>query len=303
MKRFLLPAALVLASVIPSASFPTTASAASMTAPSEQSHRNSGNGRGNSGNSGGNHRNSGNQHSSRPGGNSSNRPGNNASRPGGNKPNNNKPNSGNRPNNGNHGSSAPRPGSAGKPGGNASSAPRPGSHATPPTAHKPTPGHHHGGFAPLPPPPPRPVRLVHSRPIPTPSILGLALGSLFDFGVRSLISTGYNVVSYVDNVVNLSNVAQAGVVWPEATFFYGSRGLDSARFSYTTGAPETFTYDTAFARLSQLYGAPESFSKVGWSQSATWWSSNMATYVTLSFSPATTPNGVQLYVTNLVYGR
>ena len=271
------------------------------------------------------HRQSSNIQQVRPGGgNSSDRPGgnrpdngNSQARPGGNsqgRPGGNRP-GGNRPGGGN---SMDRPGGNGnRPGGN-----RPGhgwnpGHGGPgnnyrPSNSVPPPGA--GGYRPsyrpprqyrwerpVPPPPPRYAYVRVGVPT-IGDILGLAFGSLIDYGINSLINTGYQVVGTYNDVVYLNNVTQFGITWPEASMYYGPSGLRGARFQYGSYSPTDYRYRSAYSQLCAIYGQPVSVTNTGYVTTATWWGGNNTGYITLQYGPGVNQTGARMYYTDLIYG-
>lgn len=237
-------------------------------------------------------------------GNSSTRPGNGSTRPGSSTPrpgNNTKP----RP-----GSSLPRPGSGSNHGNRpGNSLPRPGSgghHASRPTP-PPRPAYRppvlYRWERPLPPPPPR-YNYVRVGVPSIGSVLGLAFGSLIDYSIGSLINSGYTISStYGGNTVYLSNVAQYGVTWPEATLFYIDGGLSGARFQYGSYSPTDYRFMTAYGQLCATYGEPVSYTNNNGYPVATWWGGNNTGYITLQYGPGVTNTGATMYYTDLIYGN
>ncbi len=239
---------------------------------------------------------------SRPG--NSNRQGNsNGNRPGGNRPGHN--NNGNRPGNNNsanrpggnrpgHGNNGYRPG-GNCPGGNYRppvSAPRPGAGAWNRPAHRPW-------ARPLPPPPPRPARIYAVNPIAP--VLGMVYGTLINAAVNQLVGAGYNIASYTNDAIILSNVSQLGFNWPAATLYYAANGFNRSRFQYFTNYLDLARYNALYASLSSLYGYPVNV-VTGPTYSATWWGGGQTGYVTISCAPGTNQYGQYGYFTDLIYG-
>ncbi|MDE5796404.1 MAG: hypothetical protein K2H75_04785, partial [Muribaculaceae bacterium] len=183
-----------------------------------------------------------------------------------------------------------RPGNNYRPGHNhGTSLPRPGNN-----------GHYgHAHWNPLPPPPPRPTHINHYYNV-RPSFLGLTLGTMFDVGLNTLINGGFNVVYAADNIMGLTNVNQFGVLWPEASFFYGPAGMTGARFQRITPLWDDWAFNTAYAQLTTLYGQPESITRTRNSLSAIWWTGGNS-YVTLNCGPAA--NGLTGFATDLIFGN
>lgn len=251
---------------------------------------------GNSGNTG----NSGQRPGNNPGnsGNQNSRPGNNPGHNQGNSQGNRPGNNGNH--NGNHSGGATRPGN--NPGHNAVNRPgsmRPGHPAAP---HHSTPPPHRPVFATrwTPPRPPRGWR--PGKLYPTFStVLGITFGSALDLSLNYLLNNGYNVYSYGNNVVYLNNVSQLNLLWPDASLYYGSRGLDRGEFVYSTSYYDTMRYNDAYARLVASYGAPVSVSYPS-NGMQTCWFGNDGRFVTLQYMPATGADGILRYYTTLSFG-
>lgn len=243
---------------------------------------------------GGNH-NGGN----RPGSN----PGHNPGRPDGNRPGNNGNNGNNRP-----GHNPGRPGHDFGHGGN-----RPGHNPGRPGDHRPGYGRPGGPHHFAPPPhrphyarpwaPPRPPRGWRpGRVYPTFStVLGITFGSAFDISLAYLLNNGYNVYSYGNNIVYLNNVNQLNLLWPDASLYYGSRGLDRGEFIYSTSYYDTMRYNEAYARLVAAYGAPVSTSYPS-NGMQTCWFGNDGRFVTLQFLPTYGADGIMRYYTTLSFG-
>lgn len=262
--------------------------------PGHNSGRPDGNRPGNNGNNGnhnGNHR---------PGSN----PGHNPGRPDGNRPGNN----GNHNGNNRPGHNPGRPGHDFGHGGN-----RPGHNPGRPGDHRPGYGRPGGPHHFAPPPhrphyarpwaPPRPPRGWRpGRVYPTFStVLGITFGSAFDISLAYLLNNGYNVYSYGNNIVYLNNVNQLNLLWPDASLYYGSRGLDRGEFIYSTSYYDTMRYNDAYARLVAAYGAPVSTSYPS-NGMQTCWFGNDGRFVTLQFLPTYGADGIMRYYTTLSFG-
>lgn len=246
-----------------------------------------GGGRGNGGNRGG----GGQQSPSRPSpghnpGNNSGggqRPGNN---PGGYRPNNP---GGQRP--GNPGGGGQRPSNPGHQPGHNPGRPM---HSTPPP-HRP---HYASPWsAPRPPHGWRPGRVY-----PTFStILGITFGTALNLSLDYLYNNGYNVYSYGNNVVYLSNVNQLNLIWPDATLYYSGGGLDRGEFIYATSYYDTMRYNEAYARLVAAYGAPVSTSYPSNGMQTCWFGYD-GRFVTLQYAPGYGADGIMRYYTTLSFG-
>lgn len=266
--------------------------------PGHNSGRPDGNRPGNNGNNGnhnGNHR---------PGSN----PGHNPGRPDGNRPGNNGNHNGNNRPGHNPGHNPGRPGHDFGHGGN-----RPGHNPGRPGDHRPGYGRPCGPHHFAPPPhrphyarpwaPPRPPRGWRpGRVYPTFStVLGITFGSAFDISLAYLLNNGYNVYSYGNNIVYLNNVNQLNLLWPDASLYYGSRGLDRGEFIYSTSYYDTMRYNEAYARLVAAYGAPVSTSYPS-NGMQTCWFGNDGRFVTLQFMPTYGADGIMRYYTTLSFG-
>lgn len=153
---------------------------------------------------------------------------------------------------------------------------------------------------PMPVRPPRPVVHVHAPRIN--SVLGLAFGSLINAGVNALIGAGYNVLGTANNSIYLGNVNRYGVVWPEATIFYGNNGMTGARFQYGSRTPGYNRWETAYAQLCSEFGAPVESSYSNGQRTVTWWGGYNTGYITLRYS-ADYDAGYPVYYTDLIYGN
>lgn len=266
--------------------------------PGHNSGRPDGNRPGNNGNNGNHNGNN------RPGSN----PGHNPGRPDGNRPGNNGNHNGNNRPGHNPGNNPGRPGHDFGHGGN-----RPGHNPGRPGDHRPGYGRPGGPHHFAPPPhrphyarpwaPPRPPRGWRpGRVYPTFStVLGITFGSAFDISLAYLLNNGYNVYSYGNNIVYLNNVNQLNLLWPDASLYYGSRGLDRGEFIYSTSYYDTMRYNEAYARLVAAYGAPVSTSYPS-NGMQTCWFGNDGRFVTLQFLPTYGADGIMRYYTTLSFG-
>lgn len=272
-------------------------------------------GRGNGGNRGG----GGHQSPSRPGNNSSGgqRPGSNPGG-GGQRPGNPGAPGGPGNNSGNPGGGQ-RPGNPGNPGGghrpNNPGGQRPGNHGPQPGHNPgPQPGHNPGRPMHAAPPPHRPhyaspwsaPRPPHGwrpgRVYPTFStILGITFGTALNMSLNYLYNNGYNVYSYGNNVVYLSNVNQLNLLWPDATLYYSGGGLDRGEFVYATSYYDTMRYNEAYARLVAAYGAPVSTSYPSNGMQTCWFGYD-GRFVTLQYAPIYGADGIMRYYTTLSFG-
>ena len=184
------------------------------------------------------------------------------------------------------------------------SAPRPGVGATP------SPGRYSGirpprlnrWERPLPPPP---SRVQYVAPIGAPTIsgiLGLTFGTLINYGVNSLLNAGYNVAGTWDNSIYLNNVTQFGLIWPQATVYYGNNGMNGARFQITSFAANTASFNAAYNAICAAYGMPVSSTNYNGTMTRVWWGGNNTGYITLQFGPGYNEIGQSVFYTDLIYG-
>lgn len=170
---------------------------------------------------------------------------------------------------------------------------------------------------PVAPPPARPHRPAHfygfKRPVPPPSwrpgprplfstVLGLAFGSAISAGIDALISGGYVVDGYSNNMVYVNNAVQLNMRWPYAALQYNPGGyLESSQFVYDSPRMDLSRYRAAFNRLVALYGAPVTNHQSGINMSATWWGAG-GQYVTLTFDCRPSYAGPDRFFTTLSFG-
>ncbi len=224
--------------------------------------------------------------------------------------NNHRPDNNGRPNIGNGNNH--RPGNNGhRPGIGNGNNHRPGNNG-----HRPGIGHHPAPRPPHVAPPHRPYRPVmarpHHRPMPPRGwrpagripvirgILGLTFGSAINISLDYLLSSGYNVDGYTNDIVYLRNVSAMNYVWTDGALYYGTHGLDASSFYYSTPRYDLARYNNVYNSLVATYGMPVSVSNTPGSIGATWFGGNNG-YITLSFG-SNTMNGRLRYLTTLTYG-
>ena len=182
--------------------------------------------------------------------------------------------------------------------------------------HRPGIGHHPAPRPPHVAPPHRPYRPVmarpHHRPMPPRGwrpagripvirgILGLTFGSAINISLDYLLSSGYNVDGYTNDIVYLRNVSAMNYVWTDGALYYGTHGLDASSFYYSTPRYDLARYNNVYNSLVATYGMPVSVSNTPGSIGATWFGGNNG-YITLSFG-SNTMNGRLRYLTTLTYG-
>ena len=193
-------------------------------------------------------------------------------------------------------------------------------------AHAPNHGHHAGLVAgrpgmQLPPAPPRrPLAPVfnashYRRPLAPPSvyrpryhinplqsILGFTYGTALAASLNALNRIGCQIDGYANNSVYLRNVTALNYVWPDATLFYNNGYLAASSFSYSTSHFDLTRYNSVYARLTNMYGAPASVTNGRDAVSATWWGYDNQ-YVTLSVQRQKSIGGTLRYYTSLVMGN
>ena len=265
----------------------------------------------------GNHKN--NSNNNRGGHSSSHNTRPNSSRPSNRRPNiipakdntNHRPDNNGRPNVGNGNNNHHPENNGHRPGVGNGNNHRPGNNG-----HRPGIGHHPAPRPPHVAPPHRPYRPVmarpHHRPMPPRGwrpagripvirgILGLTFGSAINISLDYLLSSGYNVDGYTNDIVYLRNVSAMNYVWTDGALYYGTHGLDASSFYYSTPRYDLARYNNVYNSLVATYGMPVSVSNTPGSIGATWFGGNNG-YITLSFG-SNTMNGRLRYLTTLTYG-
>ncbi len=206
------------------------------------------------------------------------------------RPNTHRPGS-NKPGNGNVGNH--RPGNNGfRPGTNHK--PRPPYLAPTHRPHRPI--MHRPHHRPLPPPGWRP----HGRIPVVRGILGLTFGTAIGISLDYLLSSGYTVDGYSNDVVYLRNVSALNYIWTDAALYYGTGGLDASSFYYSTPRYDLARYNNVYNSLVATYGTPISMNNSVNSIGATWFGGNNG-YITLSFGANNMGSGLR-YLTTLTFG-
>ncbi len=155
-------------------------------------------------------------------------------------------------------------------------APRPG-HNGPAFVHRPI--HHAPWTRPVPPPAWRPRRGAPALS----AVLGVTFGTALNVALNYLVNNGYTINSYGNNAVYLNNVNMFGVLWPEATMFYGNGGLERSEFYYSTPYPDMMRYNSLYSTLTRTYGVPLNIINNAAGRGATWFAPNRG-YITLQYS-------------------
>lgn len=151
-------------------------------------------------------------------------------------------------------------------------------------------------------PPPRHYAYYHGFPTLN-TILGVALGTAINIGINSLLTNGYTITGYGNDVVYLSNVPQLNYNWPDATMYFNGGNLSASEFIYSTPYYNIDRYNNVYNRLISVYGTP--YNVVPYSTSgasATWWGPG-GQFITLQFAPRYANNGSLRYFTTLSFGN
>lgn len=152
------------------------------------------------------------------------------------------------------------------------------------------------------------MRPIH-RPVPPPSwrpipgarafagFLGMTLGTAINISLDYLYNHGYAVDGYDSDVVYLRNVRELDMNWPDATLYYGPGGLVASQYMHSTSYFDMSRYNTAYYRLTQLYGMPAAST----GSSCTWFGPN-GSYIQLEYRQLNTIGGYPAYFTTLQFG-
>lgn len=175
---------------------------------------------------------------------------------------------------------------------------------------------HHIHRPPVAPPPHRPYRPAHffgfHRPVPPPAwrpgprplfstVLGLTFGTALSVGIDALITGGYAVDGYTDDMVYVNDAVQLNMRWPFGVLRYDNGLLTGSEFAYSSDWRDLNRYNMAYARLSSLYGPPVSAYNNGNDISATWWGPG-GQYIILRFDYRAPVSGRNRYFTTLSFG-
>ncbi|MDE6644187.1 MAG: hypothetical protein K2K27_08835 [Muribaculaceae bacterium] len=178
---------------------------------------------------------------------------------------------------------------------------RPGLNVPPPPPHRPlAPAFNANHFRrPLAPPSVFRPR-YHINPLQ--SILGFTYGTALAASLNALNRVGCQIDGYANNSIYLRNVSAMNYMWPYATLYYNNGYLTASSFSYSTPRYDLTRYNSLFAHLSNMYGAPAAVSNGHDSMSATWWGFDNQ-YVTLSVQRQKSIGGTLRYYTSLTMGN
>lgn len=160
----------------------------------------------------------------------------------------------------------------------------------------------------------RPIARPWTRPVPPPAwrpyrgcptiagILGLTFGTTISLSLNQLYSSGYSVDGYGTDVVYLRDVSEMSYIWPDATLYYGSGGLDRSEFVYSTAFSDMSRYNNVYNNLVMQYGSPVNYVNSGGSMTATWFGNGNG-YISLQFGPSYSTAGRLRYYTTLTLGN
>lgn len=137
---------------------------------------------------------------------------------------------------------------------------------------------------------------------PFRSILGVALGSAINFSVNALVNAGYAISGYGSNAIYVTDAPMLGLMWPDATLYYGNGGLYASEFVYSTPGYSMSRYNSAYNSLIGTYGYPIEVSNTNGSIVSTWWGSDNQ-FIRLSFQSGIAGNGRLRYFTTLSFGN
>ena len=130
------------------------------------------------------------------------------------------------------------------------------------------------------------------------TILGVALGTAITASINALVNNGYNVSSYGNNVVYLTDVPQMNYYWPDAALYYTNGVLTGSQFTCPTNYYDLSRYNNLYAAFTSQYGMPVQTGNSGGVLSATWYGAG-GRYVNLSFNS----NYTGSYYTTLSFGN
>ncbi|MCM1021617.1 MAG: hypothetical protein NC343_05470 [Muribaculum sp.] len=166
--------------------------------------------------------------------------------------------------------------------------------APPYRPHRPVPGPWH-----------RPVKPHGWHPAPyaplLSTMLGVAFGTALNVAINQLINNGYNVSGYNANTVFLTDVSQAGYLWPDATFYYSNGYLDRSQFYYSLPYNDYGRYNSLYRAFSNNYGYPVNVVNTPANMSATWFAPNQG-YITLQYGSGSSWSLPGRFVTTLTVG-
>lgn len=130
------------------------------------------------------------------------------------------------------------------------------------------------------------------------TILGVTLGSAIGASINAWLNSGYNVASYGNDVVYLSNVPQMNYIWPDAAMYYSNGRLYGSQFTYATPFMDMSRYNNLYNTFTMQYGMPVQSMNQNGTISATWYGA-AGRYVTLTYSS----NYSGAYYTTLSFGN
>ena len=109
------------------------------------------------------------------------------------------------------------------------------------------------------------------------------MGTTVDMTLRTLLNQGYNVTSYGNNVVYLTNVPQMNYYWPDAALYYNNGALCGSSFTYPSTYYDMSRYNALYNTFCSQYGVPVRSVNQGGIISSTWFGDGNR-YVTLEFN-------------------
>lgn len=133
------------------------------------------------------------------------------------------------------------------------------------------------------------------------TVLGITFGSALNLSLNYLLSNGYSVYSYGNDVVYINNVNQLNYLWPSAALYYGKSGLNRGEFIYSTNYYDTSRYNNVYSSLTAAYGAPVGAAAITNGMQTTWFGYD-GRFVTLQYQPQYGADGIMRYYTTLTFG-
>ena len=134
-------------------------------------------------------------------------------------------------------------------------------------------------------------------------IFGINFGATVNFSLDFLYGAGYNVAGYGNNRVYLTDINAFNYMWPDATMYFGTNGLQYSELLYSTGYYDMSRYNIIYNDLVRTYGAPITSAALPTGGYTTTWFGYNNSYITLTFAPNTAMGGGLRYYTTLVFGN
>lgn len=151
-------------------------------------------------------------------------------------------------------------------------------------------------------PVPRPPH-YHGPTVNVGTILGVALGTLWDATFNYFATQSIPVYGYADDQIYLNNVSQFGITWPEATMYYSGGRLTSSQFTYSSAWNNTAWYDTTRNSLVRRFGQPYIVTSTPGHLPVLTWYGRDGSYITLEHVLVATTSGDMRYFTTLTVGN